>query len=253
MIAISTTTNSWSNVFNLSLIPAPLIRTANAADWEQISQISRHSGYEDYINAMGKSYLDSGDVLVYEEGKIRGFSKVEYLEDGSAWLSGLRVDPVFWRMGVATKLTEESLLISVSHGCKIVRMLINDENEQSMGLSLKLGFHVAESFYYINGTPVMEMLAEGKSFYDGLLDVGWKYIRKNTEIAVRMSEDNRSGWVIFRGDIGTAQILRRSDEPLHFEWNGHTCVSAKVGLNHILESLLDLDFSFAHVMEKNIG
>ena len=67
------------------------VEIATGADWPKISEISGRSRYEDYINRIGPSYLDNGQVLVWkDETDIRGFLKLEYLPDTSAWLSGLR-------------------------------------------------------------------------------------------------------------------------------------------------------------------
>ncbi len=254
-----------------------MIRKAIKKDWPEISHVSRISGYMDYINKEGEAYLDWGEVLVYEEGQIRGFTKLEYLEDGSAWFSGLRVDPAYWREGVATKLTEESIRLSASNGCKTARMLIHDENEASMSLSTKLGFSISESFYFFPGIPSVVNSRIVKTAYPGLLDVGWEFLRKNDELNVHVIGGDTSGWEVFLSSENSAQILKLSDQPLPFKEDsassstqyptttmnrnrhdrpepvGHTCVSSRIGLTPALEPLLDLDFTFAHVLEKKIG
>ena len=64
------------------------IEPATSADWPKISEISGRSGYEDYINRIGPAYLESGQVILWkDEMDIRGFLKLEYLPDNSAWLS----------------------------------------------------------------------------------------------------------------------------------------------------------------------
>ncbi|MCW6168879.1 MAG: GNAT family N-acetyltransferase [Thermoplasmatales archaeon] len=228
-----------------------MIRLAKDQDWIQISEVSKRSGYEDYINREGKAYLKWGEVLVYEDGSIGGFSKIEYLDDGSAWLSGLRVHPAFWRKGIGTKLTEASIERALEHSCTSVRMLINDENEASLNLSLKLGFRILESFYFLDGIPLLDRFEASEINYDGLLNNGWKFT-KNKGPVPSFVKGNGERWVIYRGVSETAQILQKSSEPIGFTGSGYTCISSNVNLNTILEKHLDLEFTFAHVMEKKI-
>ena len=228
-----------------------MIRLAKDQDWVQISEVSKRSGYEDYINREGKAYLKWGEVLVYEDGSIGGFSKIEYLDDGSAWLSGLRVHPAFWRKGIGAKLTEASIERALEHSCTSVRMLINDENEASLNLSLKLGFRILESFYFLDGIPLLDRFETSEITYNGLLNNGWKFT-KNKDPVPSFVKGNGERWAIYRGDSETAQILQKSSEPIGFTGSGYTCISSNVNLNTILEKHLDLEFTFAHVMEKKI-
>ena len=229
-----------------------MIRQAIDEDWDQISEVSKRSGYEDYINHEGKSYLKWGEVLVYEDRTIGGFSKIEYLDDCSAWLSGLRVHPAYWRRGIGTKLTEASIELALEHNCTSARMLINDENEASLNLSLKLGFRIIESFYFLDGIPVLDRFKTSETNYYGLLNRGWKFTKNKGPVLSSVRGDTNARWAVYRGDSDTAQILQKSDEPLEFTGSGYTCISSSINLNTILEKHLDLEFTFAHVLEKKI-
>ena len=91
-----------------------MIRLATHDDWNSISDISARSGYVDYINRIGPSFIDSGDVILFENPNIQAFAKLEYLKDNTAWFSGLRVDPEYWRKG------NKQLMINIKYCYEIL-------------------------------------------------------------------------------------------------------------------------------------
>ena len=100
------------------------ITVAGADNWNEISNISMKSGYEDYINKVGSTYLDDGIVLLsYIDETASGFLKLEEMPDNSAWLSGIRVLPEFRRMHIGSNLTEKAIELARSQGLIIARML----------------------------------------------------------------------------------------------------------------------------------
>ncbi|MEM0156784.1 MAG: GNAT family N-acetyltransferase, partial [Thermoplasmataceae archaeon] len=158
-----------------------MIDSATGKDWHKISEISKRSGYEDYINRIGPSYLDSGHVLVWKDNaEIRGFLKLEYLQDNSAWMSGLRVDPDFRRMSIGSDLTNAAIELAVNSGASCVRMLIHDGNFKSSGLAIKLGFYRVSRFAFFNGIPAGESIAVPEIPHEigvQYLNTGWTFIQ----------------------------------------------------------------------------
>ncbi|MDS0256402.1 GNAT family N-acetyltransferase [Thermoplasmatales archaeon AK] len=233
-----------------------MIEPAKPRDWPKISEISRISGYDDYINKIGPSYLESGLILVWRDVKdIRGFLKIEYLSDNSAWLSGLRVDPDYRRKSIGSELTARAIELAKNAGKEYVRMLIHDGNSKSSGLVSKLGFSSVSRFAFFKGTPLGEAI-EDEVPQDRndirYLNLGWVFI------SYRFINLVSARFIRF-GKIGSAvtvngrdfQIIA-PDEEIRLSGEGFTCLEVHGNIPDYLEELLDREFDYASVFEKRI-
>jgi GNAT superfamily N-acetyltransferase len=102
------------------------VRPARPADKGQLmSFIKDVWGGHDYVPRIWDEWLkdETGKMLVVEaDGVPVGMSRVEFLEDGSAWLEGARVHPNFRRRGLASMLGEDSIRIAMNRGVKVFRL-----------------------------------------------------------------------------------------------------------------------------------
>ncbi|MCL4307481.1 MAG: GNAT family N-acetyltransferase [Candidatus Thermoplasmatota archaeon] len=232
------------------------IELATSADWPKISEISGRSGYEDYINRIGPSYLESGQVLVWkDEMDIRGFLKLEYLPDNSAWLSGLRVDPDFRRMSIGSELTIAAIESARSTGKKYVRMLIHDGNMKSSGLASKLGFSAVSRFAFFGGIPAGESITSeliSPGVWAQYLNLGWVFIRYSyvDSVPARYIRYGRDGIAITVSGHDYQIIV--PDEHITLSGEGFTCMEVHGRIPDYLEGLLDRDFDYASVFQKRI-
>ncbi len=153
------------------------IRHASMEDWPAVSEISTASGYDDYINTIGPSYMNDGSVVVYEEGRVLGFGKINYLEDGSAWLSGLRVHPDAWRKGVGISISRYLMQFAIEHRLYHARMLIEDRNTRSIKLSLKMGFAPVQSYSFFEGTPATSGFKPVNFKGQIMVNEGWNFVK----------------------------------------------------------------------------
>ncbi len=158
------------------------IRIATHNDWSTISRISSASGYEDYINEIGESYLDEGQILLFERESGLGFLMMEEMQDGSMWLSGLRVDPACRRQGVADSLEEAAETFAQLRGLLSVRMLIYSDNAPSIKLVEKHGYVLVEKLKLCEGSINIAGLQESTPVENTLVNVGWKFIKSRSEL-----------------------------------------------------------------------
>ena len=172
-------------------------------DWPAISEISTASGYDDYINTIGPSYMNDGSVVVYEEERVLGFGKINYLEDGSAWLSGLRVHPDAWRKGVGISISRYLMQLAIEHGLTHARMLIEDRNTRSINLSLKMGFSPIQSYSFFKGTPATSGFKTVNFKGQIMANEGWSF--------VKISDTYR----------GKGEFRESSEKTLVYVWNGN--------------------------------
>ncbi len=228
------------------------IRIAEIGDWNAVSDISRAAGYDDYINEMGISFLDSREVFVYESGDaIRGFIKIENIFGKSQWLSGLRVHPDYRRSGIAMELSDFALKKGKEDGLHISRLLVEERNTPSISLAAKLGFRKRDCFYFLNGSPVP---TDSQRIFmpepGTVVDIGWKFaeigeIPKNMIVFVGSGE---WGFLKF-GNHYHAIVAGTSDFSLSAE--GEISVNRKHMVPGLMRYVIP-EFPSACVFEKNI-
>lgn len=227
------------------------IRRATENDWPEISRISREAGYEDYINRVGKRYLDDGVVIICNSDVTCGFLKIELLPDGSSWLSGIRVDPQHRKIGVAASLTNSALLYSSMAGCSIVRMLIQYENTASINLARKGGFKERSHLYFYDGVLDGTSMTRSVDRNDELVNIGWKFATCNKIRDGEVKTDGSSD-IFFFNDTEESTQLIRSDKRVPIIGNGITCIPER--LKHLYEGYAGMEgFEQAFVFERKIS
>ncbi len=228
-----------------------MIRKATADDWPSISDISRRSGYEDYINRMGISYLDEGEVWLYEDGRIKGFSKIEYLSDNSVWFSGLRVDPDYWRSGIGQQLSEASMKAGAERGCTSARLLVYEDNAKSLGLVEKMGFRIVSKYNFIYGIPNLENFNSEELLLDhGLINVSWKFVEASKIHPVKALLYSSTKWSVLGTGDNTFEILSAREPLALSEGLGFTCAKSSLDLSKTVSNYAELDISSGFVLEK---
>ncbi len=234
----------------------PMIEKATGKDWQKISEISKRSGYEDYINRIGPSYLDSGTVFTWKEnGEITGFLKIEFLQDNSAWMSGLRVDPDFRRMSMGSHLTSAAVVCAANSGASYVRMLIHDGNFKSSGLALKLGFYRVSRFAFFTGIPQGESITDpdaGQETEIHYLNTGWTFIQYSYAKAAgaRYVKFGKHGIAVTVS--GRDYQIINPDHNISLSGEGYTCMEIHGRIPEYFEKSLQKDFDYASVFEKSI-
>jgi len=205
-----------------------IFREATREDWPAISDISRRSGYEDYINRLGPSYLDEGTVLIAEDGVPVGFSKVEMMADGATWLSGLRVDPDHWRRGIGSQLTRNGVDISRRMGAYAARMLVEASNYRSRALSEKMLFREAESCRFYEQGVDLDGYSEARFKDSTYVAAGWKFMRADRAPDIPGRFFSNGPNLVFAADDGRSFHVLSSGEPVKPADEGMTICSSGI-------------------------
>lgn len=231
-----------------------MIRLATIQDWDAVSSISRRLDYIDYINWAGPSYMDDGEIYVFEEERnILAFAKLNYLEDGASWLSGLRVDPDHQRKGIGIGLMEELVKVSVAKGLKTFRTLVFNTNYRSLSLFEKLGCSKAGEIDFSLGLPVLDGFHKSKVRLTGYVNSSWMVTNFTESDPLLCDVYSWSGWEIALPDERTAQILRKGKTPLKIaDTNGFTCSNSEFSINgrSIFDS--ETEQSRGFLLERNL-
>ncbi len=200
-----------------------MIRAAGINDWPSISHISSVAGYDDYINKIGVSYLSTGMVIVYDDGKIKGFMKIEEMPDNTIWLSGIRVDPDHRNNGIASSLIDYAR----KYGKKM-RLIVEDNNYKSLNLVKKNKFSEVKKFLFVKGIPDVS----GEEHYINdvcFLNYDWRFVFSgdlNYNEKYIKYKDSR----IFRH--GNAYQILELNDYINFIDNGYTAIDEDLFKNN---------------------
>ncbi len=226
-----------------------MIREAVMTDWEQISEVSRISGYIDYINSIGKEFMKHGKIYVYSDNsRILGFLNVSIMPDKSTWMGALRVHPDARRLGVGLSLTVEAIRKS---GSDTVRCLIHHKNEKSLNLVKKLNFKISQEVCSFEGIPTV--LNEGESIMEypkGYVADRWSFYKAEKSPPKEFKVvSNRFGTFMMQTGHCTIMELK---EDFQLEGNDYSILYA--GLSEIPEFFrhhLYPEFDMGYIMELN--
>lgn len=222
-----------------------MIRQANMDDWNNVSDISARAGYDDYINAHhGPAYLDTGDVYVIIDQTIEGFIKLEKMDDGSLWFSGLRISPESRRKHLGTKLLDFALNFASGKGLTYLRCLVEASNYPSIKLMDSYGMKPVAKFYFFLGGIDISDYAFKSTRSRGFINKQWKFMRNNEKVF----RNGVAQIVFYRSELEYYTVL--SGKSFMYTDNGTTCAPA--GIARYLGLPPDPEFPSGYIFEKPV-
>ena len=128
------------------------IRKAVTSDKQQILAFCQNTfSWGDYIHEVYDSWIDEGDLVVFEEdgNPIAICHGVIYSEEEMLWIEGIRVRSDYRRSGLAEKLVLYIENNAKNSGIKHSSMLIESQNKPSLNLAKKIGYNKQAKWNYI--------------------------------------------------------------------------------------------------------
>ncbi len=224
-----------------------MIREAKLSDWEQISEISRIAGYIDYINSIGREFLNHGKVNVYcENERILGFLNWLILPDNSVWLGALRIHPDERRKGMGLALTVETIKKS---GGKKARCLIHYKNEKSLNLVRKLGFGIAQAVCTFEGYPeIMDSGTVEEKTAEGFIADYWSFYVANDAPRIKFPvTENEYGTFVRENNHC---IMSNVKKDFSFKGDGYSLIYGYISeIPEFLKHHLNPVFDQGYIME----
>jgi len=127
-----------------TLSKRPYIRRARPADKQAVLRFCQNTWeWGDYISQVWDRWLNEpgGKVLVVTvDSLLVAIGHIIMLTSGEAWLEGLRVDPAYRRMGIATRLIQRLLAEARTLRANTVRFITSSVNTPVHHLATKLRF-----------------------------------------------------------------------------------------------------------------
>lgn len=183
------------------------IREAVKEDWVHVSEISRiiseSDEISDYINRIGPAYLEKGSTLILEEDEVIGYLHLQWNPDHSIYISGLRVHPSYRRLGAGKFLIKEAMTLGKKAGKTVSGALIEPFNSASIALFSSLGYRRTEQFNFYEGMVDLEGFSESENWPDGIVDIGFRYVRPFRDIPARLFRKHDLCVSVSKGNLWT--------------------------------------------------
>ncbi len=185
------------------------VRPARLSDKEPLMSFIRGVwGGHDYIpRVWGEWFRDKANPMyvVEVDGVPVGMNRMTMLEDGSAWLEGVRVHPDHRGKGLATMLGENSLRVARKRGAMAFKLASGSRNKRAHRQIARLGFTEVTRFSVYE--PVKGALAR-----DGARRVGPEDLDE-AERLMRRTKEFEIGhgvyWNNWRAALMTPGVTRR--------------------------------------------
>jgi len=130
------------------------IRDAISHDKEFVLEFCKNTfSWGDYIVDVWDSWISEGKLFVVAENStIIGICHTAILDE-QVWIEGIRIHPKYRKQGYGRKIIEFAESYGKSKFCRIARMIIDSENNQSLKLAEFMGYHIEDKFRLYNLVP----------------------------------------------------------------------------------------------------
>jgi len=203
-------------------------REAKSSDKTQVLEFCKNTfSWGDYISDVWNNWISEGNLLVLTEKQVPVAISHGSISDEQVWIEGIRVHEKFRRKGFAKHLVLELESIAKNKNCKVSKMLIAKNNQNSLNLATSLNYHIEDIWNFYTVTPKkinfktnVKKASNNKSIIDLILTNtssyvrSWRWLPLSKNTIEKLIYENRIFYSEQDGIINAVVILRESD---HFE------------------------------------
>lgn len=136
------------------------VRIASALDKACIVAFCQNTfSWGDYIaDVYDRWVADANGVALVGlvDGQPVAIIHAAFLDDGVAWIEGVRVHPDFRKLGVGSMIDMHARQWAREHGCRVARLVTGLKNVTAQGLFVKQGYHRVALFNEWEAEPLSE-------------------------------------------------------------------------------------------------
>ncbi len=137
------------------------IRRAAAGDRLAVMELlNRVWGADDYVPYCWDEWVENQEagvpLVALQVGKIAGVAYVHFLDQRVSWHQALRIDPDARRLGIGSALTQACLDAARAHRSQVARLLVDAENQASLCLTERAGFHRVKHYRQLSKSELNE-------------------------------------------------------------------------------------------------
>ena len=173
------------------------IREANIFDKNSVLKFCKNTfSWGDYIEKVWSSWLDEGNLFLFEKKSPVGICHAFYSEN-QIWIEGIRIDPEHRREMIASKLVTYAESIGKKNHKLFSYMLIDTENKNSISMANSLNYDTFETWNYYSLTPKknLNFKIEFEKSVDSEIFTfyvdSWRWIQTTKQILTDLSSQNK--------------------------------------------------------------
>tara|TARA_B100001750_G_C15489824_1_gene590597 strand:- start:1139 stop:1918 length:780 start_codon:yes stop_codon:yes gene_type:complete len=173
------------------------IREATISDKNSILKFCKNTfSWGDYIEKVWSSWLDEGNLFLFEKKSPVGICHAFYSEN-QIWIEGIRIDPEHRREMIASKLVTYAESIGKKNHKLFSYMLIDTENKNSISMANSLNYDTFETWNYYSLTPKknLNFKIEFEKSVDSEIFTfyvdSWRWIQTTKQILTDLSSQNK--------------------------------------------------------------
>jgi len=130
-----------------------MIREAKSEDKISILKFCKNTfSWGDYIEQVWDFWLSEGDLFVFEKWDPVGICHALYSKE-QLWIEGIRIDPIFRRQKIASKLIMNAESIGKEKNVSFSYMLIETQNIPSLKMANSLNYEIFETWNFYSLSP----------------------------------------------------------------------------------------------------
>ena len=173
------------------------IREANISDKNSVLKFCKNTfSWGDYIEKVWSSWLDEGNLFLFEKQSPVGICHAFYSEN-QIWIEGIRIDPKHRREMIASKLITYAESIGKKNQKSFSYMLIDTENKNSISMATSLNYDTLETWNYYSLNPkknsnfkIEFKKSVGSEIFTFFVD-SWRWIKTTKQILTDLSSQNK--------------------------------------------------------------
>ena len=131
------------------------LREAKASDKNFVFDFCKDTfSWGDYIDKVWNHWIKEGHLYVLEKENPVGICHA-FFSDNQVWIEGIRINPLFRRQGLASKLVSHVESIATKKNIHVSCMLIDTKNFSSLFMAKKLNYQTIQTwrFYSLSTEP----------------------------------------------------------------------------------------------------
>ena len=173
------------------------IREANISDKNSVLKFCKNTfSWGDYIEKVWSSWLDEGNLFLFEKQSPVGICHAFYSEN-QIWIEGIRIDPKHRREMIASKLITYAESIGKKNQKLFSYMFIDTENKNSISIANSLNYDTFETwnYYSLNPKKNSNFKIEFEKSVDSEIFTfyvdSWRWVKTTKQILTDLSSQNK--------------------------------------------------------------
>jgi len=195
-----------------------MIREARHSDKSHILKFCKNTfSWGDYINDVWDYWISEGFLFVADAKFPVGLCHAVFFKD-HVWIEGIRINPVFRRKGLASKMVQKIESIAQDRKIGSSFMLIDTKNKPSISMAKTLDYKIFQTWKFYSLSPKKN--TKFKIFFGNVIDTNdfphyiksWRWVPLDQNKLNFLQSNNQ---IVYSGDDENKAVIILEDSE-HF-------------------------------------